>query len=315
VRGKIKVQSSEFRVQSEGVVEVVEGFYEFGVGVVEVGGEAEEFGAVGGGAEGGDDTGGGQVTVEFDEAGGGSVGGEDGAGVGGRGVGIEDLEAAILESGSEPGAFAEEFGGDEVGLKFEDEVEGGVEAGDAEEVGAARFVAAGVGFEGEVGLGEVVGAIEVMPAVGGGLEDELEVFPDVENAGGTGAEQPLMGVGGEEIDRLDVHGEGAEGLDGVETEPDASFTEGASEGGVVEAPTGEVVCGGEGDEAGAGVDLIEDVGDLDLAEGGGLEASDFDAARGLGHPRVDVGGVIVVVDEDVIAWGEREAVGDKAEGV
>ncbi len=287
---------------------------EFGVGGVEVGGEAEVALAGAVGAEGGDDVGVGEALVEGGDVGVGAMEGEDGAGVGVGGVGVEDLPPFGLKGGDEPGAFAEEFLADGVEADFEDEFEGGAETGEAEQAVGTGFVAAGVEAEGDFFLGDEVGAMDVVPAVGDGVEGVEAAGADVEEAGGAGAEEPFVGVGGEEVDVLDGGGEGAEGLDGVHAEEDVALGEFAADGVEFEAEAGDEVAGGEGYEAGVFINLAEDVDAADAPESAGVEEADFDAAVGEGHPRVNVGGVVVEVDQDVGAFAEGEAGGDHAEG-
>jgi hypothetical protein len=74
------------------------------------------------------------------------------------------------------------------------------------------------------------------------------------------------------------------------------------------------VAGGEGDQAGVFVDQPEHVDGADAAEFAGVDEADFDAALGEGGPGVDVGGVVVEVGDDVVAFADGEACGDVAEG-
>src|SRR3989442_1262165 len=141
---------------------------QLGVGVVEVRGQANVMAARTVGAQGRDYVSCEQFLVERGQVGAGPVNGDDGAGVDGRGIGVQDGPAFGLQGGHEPGAFAQEFGGNVVDADFQEQFEGSLQARQTEEVGAAGFVAAGVGAEGHSLLGDVVWAPDVVPAVDGG---------------------------------------------------------------------------------------------------------------------------------------------------
>ena len=120
---------------------------EFGVGVVEMRGEAEVLLAFPVGAQGGDDVGVRQFAVDFGHA---FPGGEEGgnaAGVFGLGFGVEHGPAFGLEGGHEPGAFAQKFGGDVVHAQLEGEFHGGEESDETKEVMRAGLEFFGTGLE------------------------------------------------------------------------------------------------------------------------------------------------------------------------
>ena len=61
------------------------------------------------------------------------------------------------------------------------------------------------------------------------------------------------------------------------------------------------MAGRERDEPGVFVHLPHHVHRADDAEAARVEQADFDAAFGQRHPRINVGRIIVVVNEDVVA--------------
>ncbi len=286
---------------------------EFGVGVVEVGREAEDLFAAGQAAEGSDDAGGFEGGMESGQVLAGVAEGEDAARVFERGVGVEHGVAFGLERGDEPGALAEEFPGNGVDADFFEQFESGAEAEQAGEVGRAGFVAPGVGLEDELLLGQEIGRAQVVPALDDGVEVFLGGAADDQEPGGTGAEEPLVGVGGEEIRIRGRGGKGAEGLDGVDGEEDVARPQFRAERFEFEPPPGDEVAGGERDEAGVFVHLAEDIARSDGSDVAHVEQADFDAALGERHPRVDVGRIIVVVNEDILLAAKAQAARDEAE--
>jgi hypothetical protein len=69
----------------------------------------------------------------------------------------------------------------------------------------------------------------------------------------------------------------------------------------------------QGDDLGVGVDGELDVHEPDFADALGGHVADLHAALLQGHPRIDVGRVIVLVDEDVVALPPVEAGGEVAQ--
>ena len=287
---------------------------QFGIGVVEVRGEAEVALAGAIGAEGGDDVRVGEALVERGEVGVGTVDGDDAAGVGGGGVGVEDGPALALQRGDEPGAFAEEFLADGVDADFEEEFEGGGEAGEAEAVVRAGLVAAGVGAEREFFLRDVVRAADVVPAKDDRMECVEAAFAHVKNARGAGAEEPFVRVGGEEIEVLDGGRKRAEGLNAIDAEKDVPRGEVAADGVDFRAETGDEMTRRQRDEARLFIDLAEHIDAADATERARVEEAHLHAAIREGHPRVHVGGVIIEINEDVRAAAKGESTGDHAEG-
>jgi hypothetical protein len=87
-----------------------------------------------------------------------------------------------------------------------------------------------------------------------------------------------------------------------------------ADGVVVNAVAADEMTRRERDEAGLFVHLPEDIAGADDAERADVEQAHFDAFFGERHPGIDVGGIVVVVDEDVVAAAEGEAGGNVAQG-
>jgi len=195
---------------------------EFGVGVVEVRGEADVFVARSVEPEGGHDSGGFHLGVEVGHVGTGFVEGDDAALVFGRDIGVQDGVAFFFDGRDEPVALAQQLAGDVLDADFQKQLEAGSEADQANEVGGAGLVTAGVGFVGHFFISHEIGASDVVPTVDDGTELVLDFFAHEHGARSAGAEHPFVGVGSEEVDVLDGGWEGAEGLNGIHTEQDAA---------------------------------------------------------------------------------------------
>ena len=87
-----------------------------------------------------------------------------------------------------------------------------------------------------------------------------------------------------------------------------------ADGFVLEAVAADEVVGGQRNQPGVFINLANDINRADLAEAARVEQPDFYATLGEGHPRIDVGGIIIVVNEDIITLAEVEAGGDVAQG-
>src|SRR5262245_16699213 len=143
----------------------------------------------------------------------------------------------------------------------------------------------------------------------------LDQFPaDVEDAGTLRAEQPLVPVGGEEVDRRPLHVEGqdAQSLDGVNEEQDAALATQAAESIEVVAKTAGELDETEAENARARVDGGADVVDLEPPVAAG-DAPGIDATTTQVQPRIDVGRVLLLRDDDVVARLPRIAFGDNAD--
>src|SRR5262249_23082296 len=127
-------------------------------------------------------------------------------------------------------------------------------------------------------------------------------------------EQPLVPIGGEEVDRrpADVEGQDTEPLDGVDEEQDAALAAQVTESiEVVAEPAGEL-DEAEAEDARACVHRRANVVDIEPAVAA-ADAPGLDAAAGQVQPGIDVGGVFLFRDDDVIAGLPRVALGDDAD--
>lgn len=249
---------------------------------------------------------------------GGQVGGfagdaDDAGAVLGRGGGVEHGPALGLQLGDEERAFTQQFGGDVRHANFGDHVHRGLEAHDTKNVVRPGLEAARPGVVGELVLRGVVRAADVVPTERDGAQLVLHFLAHVEDAGGARREEPFVSVRGEEVHVLHGDGECAERLHRVHAEEDAARAQSLADGVEVNAPAGDEVRGSERDEPRVLVHLPEHVHGADAAQLAGVEVADFHALRGEGHPRVDVRGKVVVVDDDVVGAAEGEAAGDHAQ--
>ncbi len=70
---------------------------------------------------------------------------------------------------------------------------------------------------------------------------------------------------------------------------------------------------GERDEACVFIHLAHHVNRADDAEAARVEQADFHAFFGERQPRIDVGRIVVVVNQDVVALAEFQSGGDEAQ--
>lgn len=126
---------------------------------------------------------------------------------------------------------------------------------------------------------------------------------DVEDACAFGGEHPLVSVSGEEVDAhgLNIDGENAYGLDGIDAEVPPYFVGGVADGFEVDAEAGGILDVGDGNESGSVGDGVTDILDVDSAIRllGDFGEGDAQALEVL--PGVAVGGVFDVGDDDVVA--------------
>ena len=286
---------------------------QFNVGVVEVGRDPDELLSVTRGSQGRGD-------LRHAEPGPEGLGfglvapeGNDAGRIGLRRIGHEDTPALGHEAIDQQLPLPQQFGRDGVDADLVDELQSRVKSRDAEDVQGTGFVAPCTGAELQTRLRDIVRAFEIRPAVHEGLEHLLAVLPHVEDAGGEGAEKPLVGVGREKIDVPGRRGERPEGLDAVHREEDPALTQEAADGVQFNSPARDEMARGQRHQPCAFIDLPEDVYRPDAPELFDVEEPDLHAALGQRHPRVDVRREVVVVDDDVLALPEGQAAGDEAQ--
>jgi hypothetical protein len=123
-----------------------------------------------------------------------------------------------------------------------------------------------------------------------------------------------MRVGGEKINMLDRGGKSAEGLNGIQAEENPAFAEEFSNGLVIQALSTNKVSRGQGHEPGIFIYLADYIFGADLAKVAGVEQPHLDALAGESHPWINVGGIVIVVNEDVVAFPKLESGIDIAQG-
>jgi hypothetical protein len=74
------------------------------------------------------------------------------------------------------------------------------------------------------------------------MEALLEFLSHIKNPGRAGAQQPFVGVGGEEIDRFDGGRKGAEGLNGIHAEENVALPKRLADRAQVNLVTGDEVA-------------------------------------------------------------------------
>ena len=108
-------------------------------------------------------------------------------------------------------------------------------------------------------------------------------------------------------------GEGADGLDRIETEKDVALPCKFADCLNVEAIAAQEMAGGESEQAGARGDRLTDEFGGDLANFAGLQVDHFHALFFQLFPGIDVGRIIVEVGHDLIPGLPGKAVCDEAE--
>ena len=127
-----------------------------------------------------------------------------------------------------------------------------------------------------------------MPALHHRLELILRFLFDVEDAGGAGAEHPLVRVGGKKIDMLHGSRKRAHRLDAVHAHQHAARPQFAADRVDVDPVTGDVVARGERRHARSRIDQRKHILGVDAAGLAWLEVPEFNAFFLERHPRVDV---------------------------
>src|ERR1700722_5002386 len=74
------------------------------------------------------------------------------------------------------------------------------------------------------------------------------------------------------------------------------------------------MAGGKGNEFRIFVNLSEYIPRTDNAKTASVEQPDFDVFFSQGHPWINIGRIIVVINEEVIAAAKLQTSGDEAEG-
>ena len=230
-----------------------------------------------------------------------------------RRIGQEDAPALGHEAIDQKLPLPEQFRRDGVDADLVDELQSRVKSRDAEDVQGTGLVTPCPGAELQTRLRDVVGAFEIRPAMHERFEHLLAVLPYIENAGGEGAEKPLVGVGREKIDVPGRRGERPEGLDAIHREENPALTQEAADGVQFYPPARDEMTRGQRHQPCAFIDLPEDVYRPDASELFDVEEPDLHAALRQRHPRVDVRREVVVVDDDVLALPEVQAAGDEAQ--
>ena len=113
-----------------------------------------------------------------------------------------------------------------------------------------------------------------------------------------------MRIGSEKIYVLHGGRKRAKCLDGVEAEKNALFAQKFSDGDVIEPVAADEMVGGERDEARIFIHLPHHINGADDAEAARVEQPDFDALLREREPRINIGGIIVVINQDVITFAK-----------
>jgi hypothetical protein len=97
----------------------------------------------------------------------GAMEGDGAAGIGGRGIGLQNVAAIGLERERQPAAFAKQFGGDVLDADLDQHLQRALQTDQTGEVDRARFVAARIGPKQHLFLRDVIRATHDVPAVNG----------------------------------------------------------------------------------------------------------------------------------------------------
>ena len=159
-----------------------------------------------------------------------------------------------------------------------------------------------------------VGGFDVMPAVDRRVELCLQFAAHIEKARAARSEQPFMGVGGEKVHVLHIHWKSTNRLDGIEAKQDVALVEIFADGLVIQTVATDEMAGGQRHELGVFIHLAHDVHRPDHAQTARVDQAHLDATVGHGHPRINVGGIIIMVNQDVVAPAKGETGSDEAEG-
>ena len=152
-----------------------------------------------------------------------------------------------------------------------------------------------------------------MPAVNRRIQFFLNLAPHIKHARAARAEQPFVRVGGEKIHVFDRRRKRAERLDGVEAKKNSAFAQKFSDGVEIKPIAADEMARRQRDEPRVFVHLPHHVHRADRAEAARVQQAHLHAAFRQRHPRINVRRIIVVINEDVVAFAKFQSGGDKTQ--
>ena len=108
-------------------------------------------------------------------------------------------------------------------------------------------------------------------------------------------------------------GERAERLDGVNTKKNVPVAQVLADGFEVGAESGQEMVAGQRDQPGLFVHLAHDIHRPDFSQFADIHQADLDALFRQRHPGIDIGGIVVEVDEDIVALAPGQPGGGHAQ--
>ena len=122
-----------------------------------------------------------------------------------------------------------------------------------------------------------------------------------------------MGIRGQKVDVLNVDGKHSQSLDGIHAKQNPAFPQLATDGVDIDPPSADKMAGGQCHEGGVLIDLTQHIHVTNSSEMPNIQQPDFNPLFGQCHPWVDVGRVIVVIDDDVGGAAELQSGGDETQ--
>src|SRR5262249_33656720 len=254
-----------------------------------------------------------EALVESRQSSAGPIKRDDGAGGFRQGLRAKDAVSSIFQSRRQEGAFAQQLASDVVNAQLKNKFESRDQTNETEQVVCAGLVFFCAGTKNDPFLGDEVWAADIVPAIHRRAEEFLQGAADVHESGAAWAEQPFVSIRRQKIHMLERRGKRAKRLDGIQTKQNPPLVQCMSDGTNINALAADKMARGQRDQPRVLVHLTENICSPDDPKFRSLEPSHLDSLLRQGHPRIDVSGIIVEVDQNVVASPEPQTAGDKAQ--
>src|SRR5689334_10211537 len=133
-------------------------------------------------------------------------------------------------------------------------------------------------------LRDEIRATDIVPAEDGRAHFFLEGLANVEDAGGAGTEEPLVGIGRKEVDVFDAGWKSSQGLNSVNAKRDVASAKVLADAGEVDAPAGDEMAGSQRHQPGVFIHLTLDVDPPDTPKLPDIHETHLNTFGGEGHP-------------------------------
>ena len=97
----------------------------------------------------------------------------------------------------------------------------------------------------------------------------------------------------------------ADGLNGIHAKQDPTLVQRLADGINIDPEPGDEMTGSQGDQAGIFVNLADHIDVANHTQIARVQVADLDSLLGQCHPGIDIGGIIIVVNENVPVLPKR----------